>query len=172
MISLPHSDPLFPGDMPLDEVRDRLREMVKDGKGHDCPVCTRRVQVYKRNINATMARSLIAMWRAWGHEFGHLPTLRPQAALHHSNQEASLAWWGLIEEEKVRRPDGGRAGYWRVTDLGGQWIRGEVTVPKFARHFNRRCLQVLGEPWSIHDALGTRFDWRATVQGTLHEEAS
>lgn len=78
-----------------------------------------------------------------------------------------MAWWGLIEEEKTRRPDGGRGGFWLVTELGERWLKGEATVPKIAHHFNSKCLWLDGPPWSVHDAMGEHFDWRATIDGTI-----
>lgn len=160
-----HSEGLFPDWMPLRDVRTKLRELAIQGTR--CPCCTRYVKVYERPINGTMARSLIAMYRAWGRGWGDLPKLRKEAQLHHSNQEGQLAHFGLIEEEDVRREDGGRAGFWRVSELGERWVRGEAMVQKYARTYDGRLLQLTGEPVAITDVLGTGFDLREVMGGQL-----
>lgn len=164
------SDSPFHDDMTLREAREVLRTLVEDGC--ICPLCTLRAQVYKRPINGTMARSLIEMYRAWGRAWGDLPKLRREAGLHHSNQEGMLAWFGLIEEEQVRRPDGGRAGFWRITELGERWVHGETTISKYARTYGGRVLQLLGKQVTIHDVLPTHFNYREVMAGVVRERSA
>jgi len=147
----------LPSDTPLGEARAWLRQRVD--KGEHCPCCTQFAKVYRRPITSASARSLVLLWRAAQHNYAHLPTV-----LKHTHaDEAKLAYWGLMEEEAVVRPDGGRAGWWRVTDLGERWIYQTVTVPKYARIYDGRCLGLSGDPVTIIDALGTRFDLRVLM---------
>lgn len=131
-------------------------------EGADCPLCHQRVQVYRRKITTGMARALIDMYRAGGKGWVHMPTvLTGQRA-----DEAKLAYWQLIEEEKVRRPDGGRAGYWRVTDLGELFLRGKCTLPKYARVYNGKPLSLdPTDQVTIQDALGTKFNYSELMAG-------
>lgn len=161
----PSSDPLFPDSMTLGEAREKLNGLIEDG--HICPCCHRRAQIYKRPINGTMARSLGAMYLAYGLDYGDLPALRQRKRLHHSNQEGMLAWFGLTEEEKVRRKDGGRAGFWRVTPLGERWLKGEATIPKYSRTYGAYVIELLGKQVSIYDTLKVRFNWRDVMNGTV-----
>jgi hypothetical protein len=141
------------------EARAWLRERVDHGER--CPVCTQLAKVYRRSITSRSARSLIALYRAVGRDWGHLPTiLRDKQA-----DEAKMAYWGLIEEERVRRPDGGRAGWWRVTAAGQEWLQGHSTVPKYARIYDGRCLGLEGPETTIHEALGTRFNLAELMAG-------
>ena len=144
-------------EMTLAEAKTWMREHIDEGT--HCLCCTQFAKIYKRNVNATMARSLIALYRAYGREFGSLPDLRRKVGLHHSNQEATMAYWKLIEEEPTVREDGGRAGFWRVTDLGERWILRQTTIPKYARVYDGRCLGHRGDPVTIIDALGERFNY-------------
>src|SRR5215467_5404432 len=105
----------FSQSMSLGAARRELRKLVEDGT--TCPCCTQRAQVYHRQVHASMARTLIRMYRialrqlaAGGEDWVYLPDV-PQK----SRDATGMAWWGLIEEERERRPDGGRAGWWRVT---------------------------------------------------------
>lgn len=145
---------------PLAHLKVWLRERADAGA--TCPVCEQNVKVYRRKINSGMARSLIQMYRAGGLEFIHVPT----AIGARSREEGKLAYWALVEEEKVRRPDGGRAGYWRVTELGELFILGKVSMPKYARVYNGRVLSLLpAEQVTIKDALGTKFDYHELMMG-------
>jgi hypothetical protein len=152
--------PFFHAQTPLGQLKAWLR--AKADEGTTCPLCEQTVKVYRRKITSTMARSLIEMYRAAGKDWAHLPTvISSQRA-----DEGKLAYWGLLEEEKVRRPDGGRAGYWRVTDLGELFIQGNLAVPKYARVYNGRCLSlVTTEKVTIKDALGTKFDYAELMAG-------
>ena len=144
--------------MTLHEARNRLRELVDDGCS--CPCCTQFAKVYKRKVNSSMAVGLIAMYRAFGTEYGYVQDLRRQRGATDNREESKLRYWGLAEEENIVRPDGGRAGYWRVTDKGAAWALDQIRIPKYARIYDGRCLGLLGEPVSIIDALGDRFDYR------------
>ena len=153
---------VFDGDperVTLAEARQWLREVVDDGAR--CPCCTQLAKVYRRKVHATMARTLIRMYRATTPgEYLYLPSI-PQK----SRDCTGMAWWGLIDEEKTRRDDGGRAGWWRVTPHGVEWVLRLITVPKYARVYDGRVLRHEGDPVSIVDALGTKFDYRDLMEG-------
>lgn len=137
----------------LAQARDWLRLRVAEGER--CPCCTQFAKVYKRKITSTSAAALITLWRAAGPTWAHLPTVldRKQA------DEAKLLHWGLLEGETISRPDGGRAGWWRVTELGAAFVRGEVRVQKYCLIYDSRCLGLDGPDVSIVDCLGDRFDY-------------
>jgi hypothetical protein len=119
-----------------------------------CPTCDQFAKVYRRQINSGMARSLILMYRQ-GPGFIHIPT----AIGARSREEGKLAYWGLAEEEHVVREDGGRAGWWRITQKGTQFVLGLISVDKYALVYNGRVLDFDGPAWTIRDALGTRFNY-------------
>lgn len=144
----------------LTDARAQLRQDLD--RGARCPCCTQFAKVYRRKINSGMARSLIAMYRTTPSGWIHLPT---QIGAR-SREEGKLAYWGLVEEENALRPDGGRAGYWRLTDTGRAFVRGLVALPKYARVYDGRCLGL--DPTStatIRDALGTAFDYDDLMHG-------
>jgi hypothetical protein len=151
---LPRQNELEPNDhWTLGDTRDWLRRRLEDGE--HCPCCTQFAKVYRRKITSTSARALITMFRAGAqYEPKHLPTVlgRKQA------DETKMAYWGLIQEESAQRSDGGRAGWWQITELGVEWIHGRVAMPRYARIYDGRCLALVGEPTTIQDCLGTRFN--------------
>lgn len=149
----------FPDDMPLGDARGRLRGLAD--AGHECPCCRQHVKVYRRPLSSVAARALVALWRVHRTEFGHLPTVVREHLADVAGQGGytSLAQhWRLIEEEVRVRPDGGRAGYWRVTPAGVDWVLARAAVPKYARLYDGRCLGLEGPAVTVGDVLGERFD--------------
>lgn len=144
----------FAPNSSLAQIQAWLRKHANDGT--NCPACQQTVKVYRRKVNAGMARSLILMYRAGGLDWVHLPTQIGSR----SREEGKLAYWGLVEEQTSPREDGGRAGYWRVTRLGELFIQNGMTIPKYARVYNGRCLSLdPTEQVSIQEALGDRFNY-------------
>lgn len=131
-------------------VRDRR------DKGTICPACGQFAKVYKRKVNSGMARSLIAMYRAGGTTWVDVTEVTDRR----SREEGKLAYWGLVEEFPEGREDGGRAGMWRVTNLGRSFVLGHTTIPQTAEVYNGLCLRTYGPDVSILTALGDKFDYR------------
>jgi hypothetical protein len=156
--SRPIPDPAPDLDATLGEVRDWLRLRVE--KGVHCPACEQFAKVYRRQIYAGMVRALVLMYREG--DFGrrlyvHVPSIDPARG----GDVAKLEFWGLIEEERAKREDGGRAGYWRVTRRGEDGLQRKTTVPKYARIYDGRLLSLTGVAVSVDDALergGFRLD--------------
>lgn len=153
----------FDPEMTLAEARAQLRLLIDEG--HACPCCTQFAKVYRRKINSTMARTLIRIARADSSQgFG---TFIHTASLPGDTHEASqLSWWDLIEEERVRRPDGGRAGHWRLTNVGRLFVLARISVAKYAHIYDGRVLRMSGEPITIHQALGAKFNYHELMHGT------
>jgi hypothetical protein len=137
-----------------------LRNRVEAGAA--CPCCRQFAKVYRRKVNSGMARSLIRMYRADPERgYVYIPDLGSR-----SREEGKLRYWGLVEEERTRREDGGRAGYWRVTDLGEAWVLDRITIPSHARVYDSRCLGLDDtQRVSIRDALGNHFNYDELMRG-------
>lgn len=151
----------FRDDMTLAAARGVLRELVEDGCA--CPCCDHMVRVYKRRLTAVAARAVLGLYRDHGLEFGHLPAVArrhlPDAA-HQGGYLVLAAHWGLMVEERQLRPDGGRAGWWRVTRVGEAWLHGQTTVQAYAHILNGQRLRFSGERITVSEALGEAFDLR------------
>lgn len=112
-----------------------------------------------------MAVSLLDLYRLHGKSYGHAAAIYLFNKSNHSSDVCKLRFWGILEEEKLRRPDGARGGYWRVTDLGEQFILGSVKVPEFAYVYNNRCLESGGRLVDIHECLPRGFDYAEVMRG-------
>jgi hypothetical protein len=138
----------------LEEARTRLLVQIANG-GVRCPCCQQFAKIYRRQINAGMAISLIRMFRRGGLEWMHIPT----TISARSREEGKLAYWGLLEEATEPREDGGRAGYWRVTVKGAAFITRGLRVPKYAKIYDGQLLELeADEMVNIRDCLGKKFE--------------
>jgi hypothetical protein len=129
--------------------------------GLACPCCDQYARVYRRRLNASMVRALLCMYvEAGTTDYVHTPTLLAGKR----GEEARLSYWSLIRESDGERTDGGRRGWWRVTDRGELFLNGDITVPSHALVYNGRCLQLDGDPIGVRDALGSGFDLRELLR--------
>ena len=142
----------------LGDARAWLRARLDQGEC--CPLCTQTAKMYKRKINAGMARSLIHMYRSANKGWIHVSLIGAR-----SREEGKLAYWGLVEEQQGQGLHGGRAGYWRVTDKGELFVQGKLKVPKYAKVYNGKTYGLEGDAVSIRDALGTKFNYDDLMRG-------
>ena len=150
----------LPDDTLLGDARQALREEVE--KGAICPCCTQLAKVYRRHMTSVTGRAMICMWRESGTGWVHVPTLMKEQlpGIAHQGGYATLAhYWGLIEEAGEKREDGGRAGWWRLTTKGAQFVQNEITVHQYTRTYDSRVLSELGEMVTIVNVLGKKFDY-------------
>lgn len=154
-------DPPSTDDLSLAQARQVMLSQRDDPGGTFCPCCTQHVQLYRRKLHSGMVASLISMYRSGGLLPVHTPTVlgKKQA------DEAKMRWWGLIEECDVTRDDGGRAGWWRVTQLGEQFVLGRSRVPSHALVYLNDCEGFDGELVDVRQALGERFRYDDLMSG-------
>jgi hypothetical protein len=125
--------------------------------GIHCPVCGRYGKVYRRPLNSSQARKLIAAYRRHGDAWFNLPALLADLKLP-GRDESALRYFRLLEDSLEVRADGGRAGVWRVTDKGAAFVRETLKVPRYAVVRNGSVLRLEGEDVGIRDVLGAGFD--------------
>jgi hypothetical protein len=147
----------------LDQVREYCR--AKANKGFDCPVCKQRAKVYKRKLNATMARVLILIYKGKGvGDWFHMPTFIKESRLTPSvyGDTTKLVYWRLLEAKKGDGQSDGNpsTGMYRLTEQGARFVRDEVEVRKYVRIYNERRIKCEDETTiSIRDALTSKFNY-------------
>lgn len=134
--------------------------LARVDKGEHCPLCGQHAKLYRRKITSGMAASLISMYGQTRQDWIHVTSIKSRSRDH-----AMLAYWGLIEEMPAQGPHGGRAGYWRVTDRGCNFLKNRLTVPKYAKVYDGRVLGFDGPGVVIRDALGTKFNYDDLMKG-------
>lgn len=139
------------------EAREFLRKNRHDGV--KCPCCEQHVQVYRRTLNAGMARALIMIARGGGGWIDiRVLDLR-------GGDYAKLRFWGLVEQRPSDDPKKKWSGLWRVTQLGLQFVHDQSRIQRFAHVYDNRVLCFSGEEVSIRQCLGRRFDYEALMSG-------
>lgn len=142
-------------------------------KGAPCPLCKQFVKRYRRKLNSSMARALIAIYhyhRANGPAAFDVATyLRtPHLKLAQSQGDwAKLQYWGLIVQKPGLRSDGSwRNGMWSITERGERFARGEIRVPKHIYMYNGDALASSHDDktTSIQEALGEKFNYAELMQ--------
>lgn len=142
-------------------------------KGAQCPCCEQRVQFYKRTLTSTMCYALILIDQHFrtSSEWLHVPQYLTAAGADEAargGDYAKLKDWGFIEPKPAVREDSStRTGYWRITDRGKAFVRGEIRVRKTVELYNQKRTRQDADPEtvSIQEALGTRFDYAALMTG-------
>lgn len=147
---------IAPHDPRLSEVKDELRAQLIRGEVATCPACERIAKIYRNKIDSAMARTLILMYRTAGEgQYIHVPSMAGD-----NHKVSQLSWWGLVEDSGDKRDDGGRAGWWRVSDRGANFARGLITVEKYAYIYDSKVMRFSdGLPCDIHDCLGDKFNY-------------
>lgn len=153
----------------LAQVRAWMREQTKKGKPFNCLICKQRVKVYKRPLNASMAKVLIVLARHTKEgEYVHLPTFLLRHGLQPTlyGDTTKLLHWGILDHHDGALDDGNpNAGMWRVSDKGRQFVRGEIAVPKYVRIYNKIVLGFSKEETDIKAALKNKHDYRSLMRG-------
>lgn len=150
-------------DSTVGDAREWLRERLYTGA--TCPCCEQRAQMYKRKLNRTMVKALSLVYKATapGRDFCHGPTVLRGSGVF-GGDLGKLAYFGLVEEEAGRREDGGRKGWWRVTNKGRAFIQGHIEVPKYVHVYNGIVRSTSGEPVGVHD-VAPAFDFAELMAG-------
>lgn len=157
-------------DPSLTEIMSFLRAHWDDGL--NCPACGQFVKLYRRSTTSSMVLALMLLYHHYmqvDNDFVHVPSFvashkhfpnRLLGALH-GGDYAKLRHLGLIEgKEEKREDDSDRNGYWRITDLGCRFIRGEAKVPKKFYIFDDRLYGVSDELIDVEKCLKKKFNYR------------
>lgn len=161
-------EPLTLGQRPegVDSLADAqlyLEEHLEEGTS--CPCCGQRAELHRWAIKPKQAAGLLLL--AWfsrenpehGQKFIHITRffaalgLPPRISTLLPTDFPKLRHWGLLEE--------GDRGFYRLTKLGLDFVRGEATVPECILTYNDTFLGYSGKSVDIYTALGEVFDLAA-----------
>lgn len=156
----------------LKEAKDWLRERVY--KGARCPCCDRYARAYRRILGSSMATALICLYREskkTGEEWVHAKT-----AIHKGMQGSKLfkgldygvlKFWGLIEANPEHNDETKpSSGFWRVTNLGKDFVEKRTAVQKYSIVYDNRFLRLEGPVWTIDEALGKHFNYQELMEAS------
>jgi hypothetical protein len=122
------------------------------------PPVTKVTHARARHMSRPQALYLIALYRK--REWVHVVTDMKDESTASRGDWAKLRFWGLIEEKPNTDKKKKSSGYWRLTDLGKQFVRGEISVPRVKVFRDGMVVETSEELVSITEALGEPFDYR------------
>jgi hypothetical protein len=138
-------------------------------QGTDCPCCGRYIQIYKRAITPAMAKVLGLLEHAarTSDAYHHLQTLiasTEQISAHEKTKLrgdfGKLRFWLLISgppEGHLGKPKAKWKGYWRITELGRDFVAAKIRIPKYKYLLKNSELDVeVLETVSFEEALRGR----------------
>lgn len=143
-----------------------IEELKVSPNGKSCPCCSRYAKVYRRALTSTITKFLV--WLAvesgdgnpWLHPEQHMESLlRIVGRGNLGGDPAKLRYWGLIEAKAEPGEDCPHSGFWRITEKGKQFVKGETTVPAKALVLFGDCIGFDGEHINIQQAMRTRFSF-------------
>lgn len=149
--------------------------------GVRCPCCAQEVKVVEKPIHAFMARTLIILHlhflkdpaTKWVHVNSHLDGIAITFGIALKGGEwPKLIYWGLIEEiPKTEKTESGkRVGYYRLTEKGVSFAKGEAKVPRAAIIYNDRFLGLTTDrEVSIQDVLGKDLNYTELMAGKFSD---
>jgi hypothetical protein len=121
-----------------------LQKQVQVGRkiGTRCPCCKRYVREYERRISGSMVWALALVYDWYRKNDTTMQTfikvdeyLRDIKGIPLSVMRGDftkLPHWGLVERQKaIRKVGSDRAGYYRITNKGVQFLLGALAVPEF-----------------------------------------
>ena len=159
-----------------DDTLEYAQKYVKDNqaKGVRCPCCARMVKEYHYTINSGQALAIIVIYRltkqlspedGWIHilkAFGEHTKLNPQSLSFHR-----LKLWGLLEQQPTNDdPKKKTSGYWRITDIGKEFVLGTSKVKKGVYVLDGTITHFGEEDVDIHAALREKFNYE-TLMGSI-----
>lgn len=153
----------------LETMRDHWKVVI-EGDGGECPCCERWGKVYRRGLNASMARAL--MWLVHQEDRGdgwvHVPSSAPPWMLR-TQQLPTLQLWGLVEGFSSGDSKLQSSGLWRPTPSGTLFATNKMSVKKYVYVYNNAVRDTDGDQIFIGDALGSKYNYHeitANYDGT------
>lgn len=135
-------------------------------KGYNCPCCGTFLKRYYRKMNANMAVTIIAMYVKKKFGFIRVEEFLRLNGYQRSGDFPYLVHWGILEKMPGERIDGSKkTGFYKLTDKGRQFVKGEITVKQTMIFYKGKCEGFEGDEITIQQALGKKFDYRELMNG-------
>lgn len=147
----------------------RAKQNDLPSHGLNCPECGQFVKVYKRVITSTMARWLISLVRKTEKDVRWYSVSEPWslAICRGTGDIGKLAYWRLIEADENDDPAKRTSGFWRPTREGFQFVYNIIRLPRNALVYDGECIAINGDPVSIKECLGNKFNYESLMSDQL-----
>ena len=156
--------PNYDGLSVMQRAKNDLMQGWDTPAGAICACCGQKVKRHKRRVYSVPAAELVRLYRLNRDDresFHHI-----SAFAHPIPVISKMVYWGLVESRINTDSKKRTSGYWRITDKGVSFVKGELTIPSFVYVYNNRVDEISGEHVSIIDCLDESFNY-ADVMGLL-----
>lgn len=143
-----------------------FKAQLLSGEKCDCPHCGRYAQVYKRHINATIAKQLIMLMKLGGHgaNYVHASNLIPDGQTGQGDL-TKAKYFGLIKAMPENSDAKKSSGYWSLTEDGVLFVKGKKDIPEHLFVFDDKVIGKSEEKIFIGDALASGgFNYRDVMR--------
>jgi len=148
------------------EARERL-EIGKVG-GMLCPCCGQYAKIYNRKLNSAMAYGLILVDKyfrgKYADEWLHIEKFL--VGRTRATDFYKLVGWDLIEH-KPALVNEKYSGYWKITQLGKDFVSNAIRVPAKIQFWNNQAIDKSDKTTSIIESLGEKFNYFELMSATL-----
>lgn len=110
-----------------------------------CPCCDQTVKIYRRKVHVTMANELFNAYSRYG--VGTPFKVKDLGKGYGGGEFAKLTFWDLVVRP-VKKD-----GHWMVTPRGEKFLKGKLSIPKYAHIYNGNLLTFAGKQVTISDIL-------------------
>ena len=143
---------------PVVNLRKELASIRSKGESTRCKVCDQHVKEYRKSLSSNSARflfSLVSVSKTkkdgWVHHTD---------CIYQSRNYPEVAYWGLAYTKKDASKDKKTSGFWRPTQLGVDFIKNKIKIPKYVHVYNAKVVRIDdSEKVSIIDSLGSKFNY-------------
>lgn len=164
----------FPSSITVQQAKSWLLSKLTEGE--ICPTCERPAKAHERHLTPSLAYVALLLWLHRGTEWTVLSSFVEDDMGLPRSDEVKLKLWGLIEtkDDVVPKSPGEKKepGVWRLTSRGAAWARNELRLPRTVRVFNDRPYVLFGDPITIAEAMGDRYDYDSVVGQVTQEKAA
>jgi hypothetical protein len=144
---------------------EACKRLMPMGEGL-CRYCGGKMYLWKRPINRDICVSAIVLRRC--HDLGHnyvnmeqMLLVNGSLAVAKNRDFHKMRYWGLAEPMPGHREDGStHTGYWRSTERGRAFSRGEITLPRYAFVYHNNVLGYSTEQAHIREARIRNFNYQ------------
>lgn len=165
----PHSD--LEGVLPAPRSdlthSDAVRQvtMCLEGDGGECPCCGQNLKVYRRKLNANMARFLIRLVRRFKEtqDWVKYTDIRTDGE---GRDYSYITKWGLaITAPATRSQDKKDSGLWKPTEKGIKFAQRLLKVPSHVFLYDNKVIGWEQDPVDVQGALGSKWSWQELMNG-------
>lgn len=146
-------------------MQENFLQMLLNGFKGRCRACGRHAQVYNRSIHFTTAWQLIRLYRLGGaYGFIHASRLIPPGQTG-TGDLGKAKYFGLIEQKGHDEGKKKHSGYWKLTERGVLFVRGNIPIEEFVGIFDDKVISKATKLVNIQDCLGKKFDYQKLMEG-------